>query len=108
MRACTDTVPGACGMGVLYDFGYGSEISQIVNPGGIGYVCAGFRSDISADMKTFAEMEKRGPCVYRTPILKNVNSGNNFFFAVFDWTADDKWGFNAADGYDHDEDDDDF
>lgn len=108
MKVCMDTVAGACGMGVAYDFGYGTPVNKVTNSGGIGYICAGFRTNNKQDMEVFSDMEKRGPCVYRTPSLTNLNSKNEFFFAVFDWTADDKWGFNAQDGYDHDEDDDDF
>ena len=95
MKICVTTVEGACGVGVAYDFGYGKEVGNIVNSGGTGYISAGFRADNYNDLLVFAEMEQRGPCVFRTPVTPNVNSGNNFFFAVFDWTKDKKFGFDA-------------
>ncbi len=102
MKVQAEIVSGACGIGVLYEFAsdfyhYGNPVKDVVNPGGTGYICAGFVHGNELSDKVFAEMEKRGPCVFKTDVRENVNSGNEFYFAVFDWAQDDRFGFNAAD-----------
>jgi hypothetical protein len=97
MKICTTTVEGACGMGVACDFGYGKAVDTIINSGGTGYISAGFRPSNPHDMKVFEEMELRGPCIFKTPVRTNINSGNDVFFAVFDWTNDEAYGFDAKD-----------
>lgn len=85
-----DWLPGACGVQHLEDFqevgtsynGSREEVSQI-NSGGIGLLTAGF---INTDecRQAFEVLCKKHKLVYRSPIRKNINSSNWFFFAVFD------------------------
>ena len=97
MKVYSDTLSGTCGVSVLYEFGYGAHISKLTPGGGVGLVCAGFIEDEMSE-RAFKEMEKRGPCVYKSPVRKNRNSGNNFFFAVFDWSEEEtaRYGFEDA------------
>lgn len=97
-----DTLAGACGVSVLFEFHayYGKEISNLIPGAGIGLVCAGFVDGQKSSQEAFAEMEKRGPCVYKSPVRKNRNSGNMFYFAVFDWSENE----NAEYGFDDAED----
>lgn len=107
-----DTLIGACGVSVLFEFHtrYGKEISNLIPGAGIGLVCAGFVDGQESSQEAFAEMEKRGPCVYKSPVRKNRNSGNMFYFAVFDWSAEGtaEYGFNDAEAHDDDDDEGDF
>jgi len=98
------TVEGACGMGVAHDFRsdealpyYREELSKAKNDGGTGFICAGFREGDDLDEGVFALMEDRGPCVFRTETKLNKNSGNRFYFAVFDWSNDPEYGFDDGD-----------
>ena len=111
LSASFETVPGACGMGVAYTFEefsklpyYREPFENGYNSGGTGFICAGFREGKELDDKVFALMEKRGPCVFRTETRVNKNSGNKFYFAIFDWSNDSEYGF---DDLDEPEDDDD-
>jgi len=110
MRVYEETVTGACGISVLYEFGYGKEVSDILIGGGIGLVCAGFIDGNETSDKVFNEMQKRGQLLFKSPVRKNRNSGNMFYFAVFDWSAEGtaEYGFDDAEAHDDDDDEGDF
>ena len=87
MKACFETVTGACGVGVAYYFGdtdYSDYEIAGQNPGGAGWLCAGFIKDDKICDKAFGELADKYKVVFITPPRKNVNSGNDFYFAVFD------------------------
>jgi len=103
MRVYEETVTGACGISVLYEFGCGKEVPDILIGGGIGLVCAGFIDGDEKSDKVFKEMEKRGPLLFKSPVRKNINSGNMFYFAVFDWSNGEngEYGFDYQDRIDN-------
>lgn len=105
MKVCEETITGACGISVLYEFGHGIEVSNIRIGGGTGLVCAGFIDGDEKSDKVFKEMEKRGPLLFKSPVRKNLNSQNMFYFAVFDWSngEDGTYGFNYQDRIDDEE-----
>ncbi len=100
MRADIESVVGACGVSVIYNFGdndWGTNLDILHNDpgedeefdpddcvgGGAGWCCAGFNYTEKSN-KMWDYLNKRFKLVYRTPDRINVNSGNNFFFAIFD------------------------
>jgi len=98
-----DTLPGACGVTCFYEFtmedeGYGQALKKIIPSGGIGLVCAGFREKEKFDLEVFEALCQRGKLVYRSPTRTNRNSGNKFFFAVFDFkkSLKSKYGFKDS------------
>lgn len=81
------TVDGACGVGVISEFGttkHSGPEATSRNPGGASWLCAGFiyKNDLSDKM--FKELNDKYKLVFQTPVRINVNSGNPFYFAVFD------------------------
>jgi hypothetical protein len=84
----TTTVDGACGVGLVYDFGHSTYYARYdpttKNQGGAGWMCAGFIENDSLSDEMFKQLSDKYNLVYRTPTRINVNSGNPFYFAVFD------------------------
>jgi hypothetical protein len=85
-----DNVPGACGVQVVYGFeendeGWSSDKLEEVEGGGAGWLCSGFNYNESSN-EAFKYLSEKYKLVYRTPDRLNSNSGNMFFFAVFDTT----------------------
>lgn len=102
IRVNQATLAGACGVTVLSDFDrYYSEesISNIVPEAGIGIVCAGFIHKDPVCDAAFKEMSARGKLLLKTRVRKNRNSGNKFYFAVFDFAKNGKakYGFDDCD-----------
>lgn len=105
ITANQDTLPGACGVSCLYDFrdsatyGYLMPIKKMVPEGGTGIVCAGFIYKDTNCEQAFKEMSKRGKLLFKTRVRKNRNSGNKFYFAVFDFAdkGKAKYGFDDYD-----------
>lgn len=81
------TVAGACGVGVIHNFGtsnYYSAEATSRNPGGAGWLCAGFIYKNKMCDQMFKELNDKYKLVFQTPVRTNINSGNEFYFAVFD------------------------
>lgn len=101
MNVETDTVVGACGMGVIYEFdsSYGHDLDEITPLGGAGYVMAGFIEGNEICDKAFKIMTERWDLVWRSEVRENRNSGNKFYTAVFDCSDGGKarYGFDHAD-----------
>ena len=102
VRVREETLPGACGVSIFYEFNnhWGTEnISDIIPGGGIGIVCAGFRHKHEMDDQVFAEMCKHGKLLFKTRVRKNRNSGNKFYLAVFEYAkgGKGKYGFHDQD-----------
>ena len=102
IRVNEETLTGTCGVSVFYSFNndWATEnISDIIPGGGTGIVCAGFRHKHELDDKVFAEMCKYGKLLFKTRVRKNRNSGNKFYFAVFDYAkgGKGKYGFDDQD-----------
>lgn len=87
-----ETLPGACGVGIIYEFSIDDEEdpdwswNDSIDPsivGGAGWTGAGF-IDKQYCKEVWAWMTKRYKVAYKTPIRVNKNTGNKFFFALFD------------------------
>lgn len=103
MMANYSTPRSTCGLGYIYDFaddsddGYDSDYADILKGtmGGTGFLTAGFISRNKLCTKVFRALKKKYKLVYRSPIRLNKNSGNKFYFAVFDCEGTDaKIGFD--------------
>ena len=101
-----DTVSGACGIGVFDDFsrltGWGYDIAKSTHEGGAGWLVVGY-IDTDICKEAYEILKKRFPIVFESPKRKNVNSGNEFFFVIYDTDGVIKSGYDAVDGFDDDE-----
>lgn len=102
MNVNEETMTGACGVSVLYDFSYSShwgksDINTIIPGGGCGLVTAGFIKDDPICDKVFAECVARGKLLWKSRPRKNRNSGNMFYMAVFDWSDKGKAKYGVDD-----------
>lgn len=92
-----DTVSGACGLGCIEGFvdDYGVEVSALrptrkrETPwsgdgcGGTGYTVAAF-IDEPACNQIYRDIKKYHKIVFQSDVRLNNNSGNQFFFVIFD------------------------
>jgi len=103
-----DTVEGACGVGVISCFEetngkmtYWVETPKSAtacNKGGAGWICAGFVENDELSERVFQQMFNKYKLVFKTPTRLNKNSGNPFYFAVFDTEGVDiPQGFDEVD-----------
>lgn len=81
------TLPGGCGVEYArhFDRNPWSESQAIteLNGGGCGWLAAAFTyTPISQD--AYLLMSKKYKLVFRTPDRVNTNSGNAFYFCIFD------------------------
>lgn len=91
---------GACGVGDMYNFrlytqhGLGGEAQakvykdkinnlKVHNKGGCGFLSVAF-IDTEPCKVMYQTLKRLYPCLYQSPIRMNINSGNNFFFCIFD------------------------
>jgi len=85
-----DTVTGACGMGVLSGFSSptkwypGKEISDATTGSGTGMFCAGFVTGNEVCDTMYKELSAKFPVLWKSEERLNRNSGNMFYFVVFD------------------------
>lgn len=89
MKAWIDSLGGACGVGMLS--GFDDPPSWCVNidvrdvkrtGGGIGYTIAGFIDNLKCK-ETYEEIQRDYDIVFQSPVKRNKNRGNDFFFIVF-------------------------
>lgn len=97
-----NSMDGACGVGVASCFttyqGYNSEITKGTQ-GGCGWLTAGFVVDCPVSEEAFDLLANKYNVVFVSEERKNKNSGNMFYFAVFDCSeADVPIGFDQMDG----------
>lgn len=99
MKAASEVIPGACGVANLFNYAsyYESEISWLKPQGGAGWVFASFVVGNKTSEMAYAEMYARWPVVYKSPVRLNKNSGNEFYFVIFDCINDEH-------GWDDDDD----
>lgn len=84
MRGMVSNVPGTCGVGVLHSFNL-NEYNVNEFPhffGGIGYNIAGFL-DTSRCEETYNEIKRKYKIIFQSPVKRNRNSGNKFFFIIY-------------------------
>lgn len=83
-----DTISGACGVGVVHEFDESNEdwMEPITKGtrGGAGWLSAGFVVGSTLCDEAFALLSAKYKLVYQTPPRINKNSGNVFYFAIFD------------------------
>lgn len=106
MNFDVDTLPGSCGVGVLYSFSnnFGYSCEDLLNGegrAGCGWYVVAF-VDTEACHKMYQECCEKLKLVFQSEVRLNMNSNNEFFFCIFDAgepevAEDDDW-----------EDDDDF
>lgn len=84
------TLSGTCGVGLLSGFVddnyYPRDYltpSKVAVSGGCGWQIAGFIND-SVRKQVYEEFKKRFKIVMQSPVRVNKNSGNKFFFIVYD------------------------
>lgn len=87
MRGYCSTVPGMCGLGVVHSFDnpHGQQYKVNVSAarlGGIDFSVAGF-TDTKRCQKTYNVIKESFDIVFQSPVKRNRNSGNMFFFIVF-------------------------
>ena len=84
------TVAGACGVGSVSGFDYNKpmwmneESLTKGTEGGAGWLTAGFIEKAICKDAYHTLCKKYGAPIYQSPVRKNVNSDNEFFFAVWD------------------------
>lgn len=100
-----NTVPGSCGLGVLYEFGecFGDEQSRwsdyhridkpFVHNGGTGFYVAMFIVGNAICEQAYEALKAQHTIVYESPVRVNSNSDNEVFFCVFDG-GEDTHGFD--------------
>lgn len=83
-------VGGNCGLGVLYNhslakggFYYSRAKTAAKQVGGTGFVVTGF-VDSDACQAVYDELKDNYEIIYQSPVRRNRNSGNDFFFCVYD------------------------
>lgn len=81
-----DSLPDTCGLEVVFAFDdrrwWGAEAINEMRFGGIGYGVAGFIDD-EICKEAYKELCERFHLEYQSPVKRNPNSGNLFFFCVF-------------------------
>ena len=105
--ARTDAVTGTCGIGVFYELSNSSSwrdvnIAKATHEGGAGWLVVGY-IDTDICKEAYEILKKRFPIVFESPKRKNVNSGNEFFFVIYDTDGVIKSGYDAVDRFDDDE-----
>jgi hypothetical protein len=82
-----DIFSGTCGLGILYDFErngrWGTPIGQNPGEAGCGWYVAGF-IDTPLCKEVYEKCCESFTLIYQSPVRINRNSGNEFFFCVFD------------------------
>lgn len=104
MNFAEETLYGACGVSVLWnfdgDYANFSTKRAWVTAAGCGWVSAGFIEGDKTCNEMFKWMSKQGKLMYKSPVKLNRNSKNNFYFALFDFSNgsdSSDYGFNDAD-----------
>lgn len=86
------TIVGSCGISTLYDFQddddfWAPPMGCLPNnknmDGGCGWILIGF-INTKLMRKVYQEACKKYTLVYQSPVRRNRNSGNQFFFCIFD------------------------
>lgn len=90
MRWYEHTINGSCGVGVVYHFTpddrFGSKNAPFgqLHAGGAGWTLASFVVGNEVCDAAYKELKETFPIVYQSPVRTNVNSGNEFYFCIFD------------------------
>lgn len=93
LSACTDTLYGTCGVGLVYNFknrnsmdSYSKKWTTVFNnrfEGGTGFNIAGFiNNDVCKE--AYEYFKANFQISFQSPVRLNQNSDNYFFFVVLD------------------------
>ena len=82
-------VPNTCGMGFISFFRPnaltgGTLIKDFVNPGGAGWLTAGFTSSSVAYKEAYQDLHKKHKIVFQSKPRVNTRTGAQFFIVVYD------------------------
>jgi len=85
MYTSSEALGCACGIELCFDFTdekrlYNMDISHI--KGGAGFALLAYVDDTIC-YKMYEAMAKKYPILYQSPVRKNLNSGNDFFFCIY-------------------------
>ena len=91
MRFAEDTLPATCGVGVLFDFQergsrwLGETIDEIKSDmqAGSGWYVVGFINTKTC-RAAYEDLISNTKLIYQSPVRRNRNSKNDFFFCIFD------------------------
>lgn len=91
MKFDMDSLTSTCGVGVLYSFtdspkGFGYTLEELEERGGdagCGWYVVGF-IDTPTCHTMYQECCEKLELVYQSPVRRNINSNNDFFFCIFD------------------------
>ena len=106
MKCNEESIVGSCGIGVIYGLEslFGRDLSHLVPSGGAGWELVAFIENDKCSM-AYKTLKKRWPIVYQSPVRRNINSGNNFFFCIYDTSDNEKgYGFDAEEKQSEEED----
>ncbi len=83
LKTYSGHVHSTCGVNVWYNYNspYGYSI-EVAPEGGIGYAVAGFINEVDSK-QVFDYIKEKKEVVFCSPVKKNRNSDNKFFFVVF-------------------------
>lgn len=83
LKTYSSPVYGTCGITVWcgYNNPYGDSI-ETASMGGIDYAVAGFVNEVDSK-QVFDYIKEKKEVVFCSPVKKNRNSDNKFFFVVF-------------------------
>lgn len=82
MRATFSHIGGTCGVGVWSNLNQSWASSNPMRQwGGIGYNVVGF-VDTPNCRSAYNEIKEKHTIVFQSPVKRNQNSGNKFFFIV--------------------------
>ena len=100
ITAYHDAMETGCGVTVWGEFGYKGfsnyrhEIRNVTRPeGGAGIHCALFVYKDPVCDAAFQELSSRFKLRYKSRVRKNRNSGNKVYFAVFEQSAKEQYGW---------------
>lgn len=82
----SETLPGTCGVGIFYDFyeSYYELSGTDARPwGGCGWNIAGFINNTSSK-EVYEDLKTKYKIVTQSPVRRNNNSGNQFFYVMYD------------------------
>lgn len=84
-------IPGGCGVLNFYQFNVGYQSLSIYtkeylkkNAPSAGWAIATFRVGYSTDQQVYDELKTMFPIVHQSPVRRNKNSDNDFFFCIYD------------------------
>lgn len=84
------SIESACGIGHVYGYsigrtswGWGLSLDELKNDGGADWVLAAFTPNEVCE-KTYKALCAKHRLVFQSPVRENKNSGNRFFFCIFD------------------------